>query len=96
MTLFPDMFDRVFDQSIIGRAKDKGLLELHCHQIREYTKNKQMQVDDYPYGGGQGMLMQCDTVNDSTQKLALLGSLTLYLDFVNLFLYLLRFLGNRK
>jgi FtsH-binding integral membrane protein len=42
------------------------------------------------------MLMQCDTVNDGTQKLALLGSLTLYLDFVNLFLYLLRFLGNRK
>ena len=57
MTLFPDMFDRVFDQSIIGRAKDKGLLELHCHQIREYTKNKQMQVDDYPYGGGMGMVM---------------------------------------
>ena len=44
----------------------------------------------------KGMLMQCDTVNDGTQKLALLGSLTLYLDFVNLFLYLLRFLGNRK
>lgn len=42
------------------------------------------------------MLSQCDTVNDSTQKLALLGSLTLYLDFVNLFLYLLRFMGNRK
>ena len=57
MTLFPDMFDRVFDQSIIGRAKEKGLLELHCHQIREYTKNKQMQVDDYPYGGGMGMVM---------------------------------------
>lgn len=42
------------------------------------------------------MLVQCDTVNDGTQKLALLGSLTLYLDFVNLFLYLLRFMGNRK
>ena len=42
------------------------------------------------------MLIQCDTVNDGTQKLALLGSLTLYLDFVNLFLYLLRFMGNRK
>jgi FtsH-binding integral membrane protein len=44
----------------------------------------------------KNMLMQCDTVNDGTQKLALLGSLTLYLDFVNLFLYLLRFMGNRK
>ncbi len=57
MTLFPDMFDRVFDQSIIGRAQEKGLLQVHCHQIREYTKNKQMQVDDYPYGGGMGMVM---------------------------------------
>ena len=44
----------------------------------------------------KNMLAQCDSVNDGTQKLALLGSLTLYLDFVNLFLYLLRFLGNRK
>ena len=57
MTLFPDMFDRVFGESIIGRAREKGLLELYCHQIREYTKNKQMQVDDYPYGGGMGMVM---------------------------------------
>ena len=57
MTLFPDMFDRVFGESILGRAVEKGLLEMHCHQIREYTKNKQMQVDDYPYGGGMGMVM---------------------------------------
>ncbi len=57
MTLFPDMFEPVFGQSIIGRAQEKGLLELHCHQIRAYTKNKQMQVDDYPYGGGMGMVM---------------------------------------
>ncbi len=57
MTLFPDMFDRVFGESIIGRAREKALLELYCHQIRDYTKNKQMQVDDYPYGGGMGMVM---------------------------------------
>lgn len=57
MTLFPDMFDRVFEQSILGRAQERGLLEMHCHQIRAYTKNKQMQVDDYPYGGGMGMVM---------------------------------------
>ncbi len=57
MTLFPDMFDRVFGESILGRAAERGLLEMHCHQIREYTKNKQMQVDDYPYGGGMGMVM---------------------------------------
>ena len=57
MTLFPDMFAPVFGESILGRAQEKGLLEMHCHQIRAYTKNKQMQVDDYPYGGGKGMVM---------------------------------------
>lgn len=57
MTLFPDMFEPVFTQSILGRAQEKGLLEMHTHQIRAYTKNKQMQVDDYPYGGGMGMVM---------------------------------------
>ena len=57
MTLFPEMFEPVFGESIIGRAREKGLLEVHCHQIRAYTKNKQMQVDDYPYGGGMGMVM---------------------------------------
>lgn len=57
MTLFPDMFAPVFGESILGRAQEKGLLDIHCHQIREYTKNKQMQVDDYPYGGGMGMVM---------------------------------------
>lgn len=57
LTLFPDMFAPVFGESILGRAQEKGLLEMHCHQIRDYTKNKQMQVDDYPYGGGKGMVM---------------------------------------
>ena len=64
MTLFPDMFDRVFGESILGRAAEKGLLEMHCHQIREYTKNKQMQVDDYPYGGGMGMVMFPQPISD--------------------------------
>ena len=57
LTLFPDMFSPVFGESIIGRARESGLLDIRCHQIRDYTKNKQMQVDDYPYGGGMGMVM---------------------------------------
>lgn len=57
MTLFPDMCGTVMGESILGRAQSKGVLEVYCHQIRDYTKNKQMQVDDYPYGGGQGMVM---------------------------------------
>lgn len=57
LTLFPDMCNAVMKESILGRAQNKGALEVHCHQIRDYTLNKQKQVDDYPYGGGQGMVM---------------------------------------
>ena len=52
VTLFPEMCQQVLDASIIGRAAKKGFIETHCHQIRDYTLNKQKQTDDYPYGGG--------------------------------------------
>lgn len=57
MTLFPDTVGAVLHESIIGRAAKKGILEINCHQIRDYTLNKQKQVDDYPYGGGFGCVM---------------------------------------
>ena len=57
MTLFPDTVRAVLHESIIGRAAKKGILEINCHQIRDYTLNKQKQVDDYPYGGGFGCVM---------------------------------------
>ena len=57
MTLFPEMFDKPLSESIIGRAREKGIIEINCHQIRDYTQNKQKQVDDYPYGGGWGCVM---------------------------------------
>ena len=57
MTLFPDSMSRVLGESIIGRAKKKGAVEINCVQIRDFTENKQMQVDDYPYGGGWGLVM---------------------------------------
>ena len=57
MTLFPDSMRAVLGESIIGRAAKKGAVEINCHQIRDYTENKQMQVDDYPYGGGWGLVM---------------------------------------
>ncbi len=57
MTLFPDSVSRVLGESIIGRAKKKGAVEINCVQIRDFTENKQMQVDDYPYGGGWGLVM---------------------------------------
>ena len=60
MTLFPDAIEAMMGQSIIGRAQERGYVEVVAHQIRDYTTNKQMQVDDYPYGGGRGAVMQAD------------------------------------
>ena len=60
MTLFPEAVAPMLNASILGRAQKKGLIEIHAHQIRDYTTNKQMQVDDYPYGGGRGAVMQAD------------------------------------
>ena len=60
MTLFPDSIDAVVGVSILGRAQERGYIKIRAHQIRDYTTNKQKQVDDYPYGGGKGAVMQAD------------------------------------
>jgi len=57
MTLFPDTVNAVLHESIIGRAAKKGIVEINCVQIRDFTENRQNQVDDYPYGGGWGCVM---------------------------------------
>ena len=57
LTLFPDTVNAVLHESIIGRAAAKGIVEINCVQIRDYTENRQNQVDDYPYGGGFGCVM---------------------------------------
>ena len=57
MTLFPDTMNAVLHESILGRAAKKGIIEVNCVQIRDYTENKQCQIDDYPYGGGWGCVM---------------------------------------
>jgi len=64
LTLFPEMCERVMSESIIGRATAKGLLDFHYFQIRDYTENRQKQVDDAPYGGGMGMIMQAQPIYD--------------------------------
>lgn len=60
LTLFPDSLTDVLADSIIGRAQERGIVKIEAHQIRDYTANKQCQVDDYPYGGGRGAIMQAD------------------------------------
>ncbi|HCQ91495.1 MAG TPA: tRNA (guanosine(37)-N1)-methyltransferase TrmD [Clostridium sp.] len=63
LTLFPEMFD-VFNHSIIGRAQSEKILEINCVVIRDYAKNKHKKVDDYPYGGGAGMVMTPQPIVD--------------------------------
>ena len=60
LTLFPESMLDVLADSILGRAQERGILHIEAHQIRQYTVNKQCQVDDYPYGGGRGAIMQAD------------------------------------
>lgn len=57
MTLFTGLVEAVLSESIIGRARSAGLIEIHTHDIRDYSENKHRRVDDTPYGGGMGMLM---------------------------------------
>ena len=60
LTLFPAAVEAMMGESILGRAQKRGYIAIRAHQIREFTTNKQMQVDDYPYGGGRGAIMQAD------------------------------------
>jgi tRNA (guanine37-N1)-methyltransferase len=64
LTLFPEMFD-IFNHSIVGKAREKGLISIEATNIRDYTLNKHKKVDDYPYGGGAGMVMSAQPVVDA-------------------------------
>ena len=67
MTLFPDLVNTVLGESIIGRAQKSGAIEVHTHQIRDYSEDKHRRVDDTPYGGGKGMLMAAPPVYNCFQ-----------------------------
>lgn len=70
LTLFPEMILDGLNTSIIGRAMSKGLIELNAINIRDFSTNKHMKVDDYPYGGGAGMVMQAEPVYLSYKSVA--------------------------
>ena len=61
-TLFPEMCEAVLSESIVGRARRAGHIQVVCHQIRDYSQDKRRRVDDYGYGGGKGMVMQADPI----------------------------------
>ncbi len=74
LTLFPESVDRFLSESIIGRAREKGLLTVNCYNIRDFSLDKHKKVDDYPYGGGSGMVMTPQPIYDAwlyvTKKLS--------------------------
>lgn len=69
ITLFPEMFEGVFDVSIVGRAKKKGLIETNYHQMRQWAWNSYGAVDDRPYGGDVGMLIRVDVVDKALKEI---------------------------
>ena len=70
LTLFPEMVTQGLSESILGRAAKKGLLSVNAVNIRDYTADRHKKVDDYPYGGGAGMLMQAQPVYDAWKAVA--------------------------
>ncbi|WP_303754764.1 tRNA (guanosine(37)-N1)-methyltransferase TrmD [Enterococcus sp. S86.2] len=69
LTLFPRMFEGPMGESIIGKAQDKGLLEINVSNFRDYANNKHKTVDDYPYGGGAGMLLKVQPIYDNLKAI---------------------------
>ena len=69
LTLFPEMCEAVLGESIIGRARENGLVEINCTNIRDFSKDKHNRVDDAPYGGGMGMVMQTQPIYDCYESL---------------------------
>ena len=78
LTLFPEMFEAV-KQSIIGKAKEKNLININLINIRDFSKNKHKKVDDTPYGGGAGMVMQADVVYDAYKSIKNENAKVIYL-----------------
>ncbi|EMF0285233.1 tRNA (guanosine(37)-N1)-methyltransferase TrmD [Enterococcus hirae] len=69
LTLFPRMFEGPMGESIIGKAVNKGLLEINVSNFRDYSDNKHQTVDDYPYGGGAGMLLKVQPIYDNIKAI---------------------------
>lgn len=70
LTLFPEMIQQTLSHSIMGRAQKEGIISVDAINIRDFTLNKQKHVDDYPYGGGAGMVMQGQPIYDAYQSIA--------------------------
>ncbi|RSK27007.1 tRNA (guanosine(37)-N1)-methyltransferase TrmD [Bacillus sp. HMF5848] len=74
LTLFPDMFEGVFGSSILKKAQDKDAVNIHVHNFREFADNKHQTVDDYPYGGGAGMVLKPQPLFDAVKGIEAEGT----------------------
>ena len=68
LTIFPEMFESVLNSSILGRAREQGLVEVECVDIRPFSDRKHKNTDDYPFGGGAGMVMLAQPIMDAMES----------------------------
>jgi len=71
ITIFPEMFGPVFRHGVVGRAAERGVIELHTHDLRDFTHDRHRQVDDVPFGGGPGMVMKPEPVFEAVESVML-------------------------
>ena len=71
ITIFPGMFGPVFEHGVVGRAIERGAVELHTHDLRDFTHNRHRQVDDMPFGGGPGMVIKPEPVFEAVESVML-------------------------
>lgn len=79
LTLFPEMFEPIIGGSILGRAKKKGILDVNLINIRDFSQDKHKKADDYPFGGGAGMVMLADPVFGAMESIKAQGKKALYM-----------------
>ena len=79
LTLFPDMYQGIFNESIIKRAIDNGIVSINIHNFRDYSKDPHNKVDDTPYGGGAGMVLTCQPIFDCVRSLKTEDSIVILL-----------------
>ena len=80
LTIFPEMFEKVFSTSILGRATGTGLVEIKIHNLRDWSSDNYKSVDDRPFGGGAGMVMRVDVVDRALEDLRKPGSKVILMD----------------
>ncbi|MBR0184280.1 MAG: tRNA (guanosine(37)-N1)-methyltransferase TrmD [Clostridia bacterium] len=79
MTLFPEIFSLTMEIGVIGRAVKNKIVDLECHQIRDFSKDKHRRVDDYPFGGGEGMIMMAEPIFQTFEHIKITRQKTPYL-----------------